>query len=320
MTPNPRAHGRLRALPALPPLLLALAGCRGGGDTLHTLDRVPLPDSVSAAATLALDSLGRAWVGEPARLTAFDTAGRVVARVPVALQGAPRLLWLDSGRVYLRVASAAGMVDSAGKTGAVRRSDAPLARDPRRRWVYTASRNGSVLGLDPRSLAPRWGWPDAGSPVSALAVSPLGDRVYVALSGSDRNDVAPAIEVRDALSGRLLSTWRTSGVVRRLEAAPDGTLYGLVGGEVVALRHGREGLKPLWRRGFGGIGHPQADELRVSPSGARIAVLARGKDLRLLAAADGRVLQESKQSPRDVAWDAAGRLWVLGAREIRIVR
>jgi hypothetical protein len=58
----------------------------------------------------------------------------------------------------------------------------------------------------------------------------------------------------------------------------------------------------------------------VSPNGGRIAVLARGKDLRLLAAADGKVLEESKQSPRDVAWDAAGRLWVLGAREIRIVR
>ena len=294
---------------------LAVAGCRKQ-DTLRTLDRVPLPGAVSEAATLTLDSLGRAWVGDSARLTALDSAGRATVRVPVELRGAPRLLWLDSGRVFLRVPGAAGVVDDAtGKPGAVRRSDAPLARDPRRRWVYTATRTGSVLGLDPRSLAPRWGWPDAGSPVSALAVSPLGDRVYVALSGSDRNDVPPSIEVRDALSGRLLSTWRTSGPARRLEVAPDGTLYGLVGGDVVALRHGRAGLRPLWSRGFGG-----ADELRVAPSGARIAVLARGKALRLLAAADGKVLQEGTQSPRDVAWDAAGRLWVLGAREIRIVR
>jgi hypothetical protein len=150
--------------------------------------------------------------------------------------------------------------------------------------------------------------------------SPLADRVYVALAGSDRNDVPPSIEVHDALSGRLLSVYRTEAPARRLEVAPDGTLYGLIGGDVVALRHGREGLRPLWSRGFGGIGQPGADELRVSPSGARIAVLARGKALRLLAAADGKVLQEGKQSPRDVAWDAAGRLWVLGAREIRIVR
>ncbi|HEV7586622.1 MAG TPA: hypothetical protein VGO40_00735 [Longimicrobium sp.] len=323
MTFNPRARDGRPRRPILLALLLVLlfaAGCRKT-DTLRTLDRVPLPDTVSSAATLALDSLGRAWVGDSARLTALDTAGHAVARVPVGLKGAPRVLWLDSGRIFLRVPGAAGVVDGAtGKPGAVRRSDAPLVRDPRRRWVYTASRTGSVLGLDPRSLAPQWGWPDAGSAVSALAVSPLGDRVYVALAGSGRNDVPPSIEVRDALSGRLLSVYRTDAPARRLEVAPDGTLYGLVGGDVVALRHGRAGLKPLWSRGFGGIGHAQADELRVSPSGARIAVLARGKDLRLLAAADGKVLQESKQSPRDVAWDAAGRLWVLGAREIRIVR
>jgi DNA-binding beta-propeller fold protein YncE len=315
--PQPRNVGHRVA--AIVVLLLA-AACRGR-DTLRTLERVPLPDSVSPAATLALDSLGRAWVGDSARLSVLDSTGRAVTQLPVALRGAPRLLWLDSGRVYLRVDDAAGVVDAVtGAPGSVRRSGAPLARDPRRRWVYTATRTGSVLGLDPRSLAPRWGWPDAGSPVSALAVSPLGDRLYVALTGSDRNDVPPSIEVRDALSGRLLSVTRTSAPARRLEAAPDGTLYGLIGGDVVALRHGRAGLKPLWSRNFGGIGHPEADELRVSPSGARLAVVARGKALRLLSTADGTVLQEGKQSPRDVAWDAAGRLWVLGAREIRIVR
>ncbi|HKP76017.1 MAG TPA: hypothetical protein VJT67_10770, partial [Longimicrobiaceae bacterium] len=205
------------------------------------------------------------------------------------------------------------------KPGGVRRSEAPLARDPRGRWVFTASRTGSVLGLDPASLAVRWGWPDAGSRVSALAVSPLGDRVYVALAGNGRNDVPSSIEVRDALSGRLLSTYETSSLARRLAAAPDGTLYALIGGDVVALRPGRGGLEPRWSKGFGGIaGRGEADELRVSPSGMRVAVLARGRSLRLLGAADGKVLEESKQSPRDVAWDAAGRLWVLGAREIRI--
>src|SRR4051812_36683827 len=244
MTPNPRPRDGRPRLPFLAPLLLVLlsSACRET-DTLSTLERVPLPDSVSSAATLALDSLGRAWVGDSARLTAVDTGGRALARVPVALKGAPRLLWVDSGRVYLRVPGASGVVDEAtGKPGPVRRSGAPLARDPHRRWVYSASRTGSVLGLDPRSLEPRWGWPGAGSAVTALAVSPLGDRVYVALAGSDRNDVPPSIEVRDALSGRLLSVYRTEAPARRLEIAPDGTLYGLVGGDVVALRHGRAGL------------------------------------------------------------------------------
>lgn len=302
---------RLRA--SFIPLLLAVAACRRGGETLRTLERVPLPSPAAAGATLTVDSLGRAWVGGDGGFVVLDTAGRVVERQPVALQGAPRLLWIDSGRVYLRTAAASAVIDSGRMR--TRRSEAPIARDPRARWVFTASRTGSVMGLDRATLAPRWGWPDAGSRVADLAVSPLGDRVYVALAGSDRNDVPSSIEIRDAFSGRVLATHRTSDEPRALAIAPDGTLYGLVGGDVVALRPGRDGLTAVWSRGFG-----DADEVRVSPSGARLAVLARGKELRLLDAANGAVLQESKQSPRDAAWDAAGRLWVLGEREIRIVR
>jgi hypothetical protein len=51
-----------------------------------------------------------------------------------------------------------------------------------------------------------------------------------------------------------------------------------------------------------------------------VAALARGRELRVLRATDGKLLQESKEAPRDAAWDGSGRLWVLGAREIRIVR
>ena len=296
-----------------------LAGC-GKKDTLRTLDRVPLRDSVSARATLTVDAAGRAWIGEPGALVAVDTSGREVARVPVALSGTPRLLWTAAGRRYVRAAGATAVLDAAGKPLGTRRSDAPLARDPRGRWVYTASRNGSVMGLAPETLAPRWGWPDAGSPVGALAVSPLGDRVYVALSGSERHDVAAAIEVRDALSGRLLSTYATGAPVRALEVAPDGTLYAVLGGSVAALRHGPGGLKQLWSKDFGGIGRHAPDAVRVSPGGQRLAAVAFGHELHLLAAADGKVLEESTKAPRDAAWDVAGRLWVLSGREIRIVR
>ncbi len=276
-------------------------------------------DSVPGDATLAIDSAGRAWIGRPGALVAVDTAGREVARVAVSLDGAPRLLWRAGPRTYVRGDEATGVVDSAGKL-TVRRSDAPLARDPRGRWVYSATRNGSVLGLAPETLAPKWGWPDAGSAVSSLAVSPLGDRVYVALAGSERHDVPAGIEVRDALSGALLSTYGSGAAVRSLVAGPDGTLYGLIGGSVVALRHGPDGLKQVWSKDFGGIGGHDPDAVRVAPVGGRLAVVAFGRELHLLAAADGRVLEESKRAPRDAAWDAAGRLWVLGGREIRIVR
>ena len=289
-------------------------------DTLRTLERVALRDSVAADATLWLDRIGRVWIGGPGALAAFDSTGRALGRLPVPLKGTPEIVWTAAGRTYLRTDSAAAVLDSKGARAGLRRSGAPVAADPRGRWLYTASRTGGVLGLAPESLGLRWGWPDAGSAVSALAVSPLGDRVYVALAGSDAHDVAPGIEIRDALSGRLLSTFHTDTRLTALQAGPDGTLYGVLGGTVVALRHGPEGLKQIWSRDLGGIGHATPNALRVSPDGARVAVLARGRELHLLAAADGKVLEESKRAPRDAAWDASGRLWVLGAREIRIVR
>jgi hypothetical protein len=324
--PNPlrRRVRRRRAIARAAATLLAawaVGGCGGKKDTLKTLERVPLPGAVPEAATLTLDSAGRAWIGQPGRLTAFDSSGRALATLPVALRGTPRLLWIGGTRAYLRTDSSSAVVrlDSAASAG-IRRSDAPLARDPRGRWVFTATRTGSVLGLDTATLVPRWGWPDAGSRVSALAVSPLGDRVYVALAGSSRHDVPTSIEIHDAFSGRVLGAWEAPDVVRALDVSPDGTLFALAGGDVLALRHGPGGLNVLWSKGFGGIGRAEADALRVARDGARVAVLARGHELRVLSARDGAVVEESKRAPRDAAWDAAGRLWVLNAREIRIVR
>lgn len=299
--------------------ILLASACRKT-DTLRTLERVALRDSVAADATLWLDPAGRVWIGGPGALAAFDSTGRPLERIAVPLKGTPEILWSWRGRTYLRTPTAAAVLDSSGRQAGVRRSGAPVAADPRGRWVYTASRTGSVMGLAPESLGARWGWPDAGSAVTALAVSPLGDRVYVALAGSDARGVTPGIEIRDALSGRLLSTFQTDAGLKALTAGPDGTLYGVLGGTVVALRHGPEGLKQIWSRDLGGIGHADPGVVRVSPDGKRVAVLARGRELHLLAAADGKVLEESKRAPRDAAWDAAGRLWVLGARELRIVR
>jgi len=299
---------------------VALAACAPKNETLRTLESVVLRDSVPVDATLWLDHAGRAWVGRAGSLTAFDTAGNALGGMAVPLRGTPQVLWTAKGRTYLRTAGAAAVANAQGRQAGVRRSEAPVAADPRGRWVYTATRTGSVLGLSPETLAARWGWPDAGSAVTSLAVSPLGDRVYVALAGNSARQVNAGIEIRDALSGRLLSTFLTDAGMKALQVGPDGTLYGVVGGSVMALRHGPEGLKQLWVRKMGGIGGPDPDALRVSPDGARVAVLERGRSLHLLAAADGKVLQESKRAPRDAAWDASGRLWVLGAREIRIVR
>ncbi|HEX8695559.1 MAG TPA: hypothetical protein VF746_24310 [Longimicrobium sp.] len=314
-----------RRFPWLRAAVLALAAlaaaCGGGEGELRVLRTIPLPDSVAAGATLAVDSLERAWIGEPGRLTGVDSVGRPLARLAAGGPLAPRVLWTRGERLYVRAGPTLALIDPATRRRfGTRRLEAPVARDPRGRWIYAATGGGGVLGLGADSLAPRWGWPDAGSPVSALAVSALGDRVYVALEGSGRHDVEPAVQVRDAQSGRVLSTFATGEPVRALEPGPDNSLYALSGGDVVALRHGPQGLARLWSTDVTGLGFGGVDALRVSPSGARVAVLSREDGVRVLDARTGAVVGRTKQAPRDAAFDVGGRLWLLYPREIRIAR
>jgi len=302
-------------MPILAVLMVALGGCRKGGGEMASLARVQLPDSVAAGATLAVDSLRRAWVGTPGRLTVYDSAGREAARVAAGGQLVPRVLWMGDSAVYVRAGGNVSVIDPRTEKRAGTRQLSPVARDPRGRWVYTAGRRGGVLGLAPGTLKIRWGWPDAGAPATAIAVSPLGDRVYVALDASERNGTAPAVEVRDAQSGRPLHRWEAPAAITVLEAGPDNTLYALVGGSVTALRHGSGGLAPLWSVAAG-----DEPRLRVSPTGTRVAVLSEDEGVRLLETGSGEVVGRTDEAPRDAAFDVEGRLWVLYPREIRIMR
>jgi hypothetical protein len=69
-------------------------------------------------------------------------------------------------------------------------------------------------------------------------------------------------------------------------------------------------------------GLPRADAVRVSPDGARVAVIARGRSggLRLLDARTGAVVGRTDEAPLDAAFGVEGRLWILNAREVRVVR
>jgi hypothetical protein len=304
--------------------VLLLGACRDkGGGELPVLRRIALPEQVSPDATLATDSAGRVWVGDAGRLTVLDTLGGVVARIPVA--GAPaRILLMHGGRLYVsRGPRDFAVLEAAtGRVVAARRArrTAPFVVDPSARWAFTVGRWGGVLGLD-TLLNTRWGWPEAGSEAGALAISPLGDRVYLAVNGDDRGR-EPALQVRDAYSGRVLSTWGTPAPVRGMEAAADGRLYGWDEDGIFALRHAPAGLEEVWRVSMGRTDLERVDALRVSPSGARIAVIARGEGggVRVLDTADGRVVAREGQAPPDAAWDARGRLLVLGTREVRVVR
>ncbi|HEY0151672.1 MAG TPA: hypothetical protein VGB92_06735 [Longimicrobium sp.] len=301
---------------------LALAACREEGGELPILKRIPLPEPVSATATLATDDAGRVWVGDAGRLTVLDTLGHVAARIPVP--GAPaRVLRMRGARIYVtRGPRDLAVVDAGtGRILAERRSRraGPVVIDPMARWAFTTARWGGVLGLD-TLLVTRWGWPEAGSEAGALAISPLGDRVYLAVNGDD--DRSPAVQVRDAYSGRVLSSWEPPAPIRGLEAAGDGRLYGWDDDGAFALRHVTGGLAEVWRVSLGRAGLERIDALRVSPSGGRIAVLARGEGggVRVLDTADGRVVAREGEAPPDAAWDVRGRLLVLMTREVRVVR
>lgn len=304
--------------------LLLLGGCKGQ-ETLPADQRIPLPQPAAEGATLSFDSAGVAWIGARGRLTGLDTTGRAVATVTVPGASVPRLLWRSGGRLVIAAgarrlmgADAAGGRASGGWGSPAMRV---AARDPRGRWVFTANRRGGVVGLDAATLTPRWGWAETGGQAVGLAVSPLADRVYVSVERNE--DVPPAVQVRDAGSGRVLFSAGQAEPLRGLAAGPDGTLYGYHGtGLVVRLRHGGDELRRIWAESPPVRGPQGEMEVRVDPSGRRVAVFGRGRGARLavLDALTGRVLGQTNTAPLDAAFDVRGRLYLLEPAELRVLR
>jgi DNA-binding beta-propeller fold protein YncE len=304
---------------------LLLAACKGE-EALPSERRIPLPQPVAGGATLSIDSAGVAWIGARGRLAGVDTAaGRLLATVTIPGDSVPRVLWRSGARLVVAAgprrlagADAAGGSASGGWRSAALRA---AARDPRGRWVFTANRRGGVVGLDAATLTPRWGWAETGGEAVGLAVSPLADRVYVSV---DRNgEVPPAVQVRDAASGRVLFAADQAEPLRGLAAGPDGTLYGHHGnGLVVRLRHGPQGLRRIWAESPPVRGPEGELEVRVDPSGRRLAVFGRGRGARLavLDALTGRVLGQTNTAPLDAAFDVGGRLYLLEPGELRVLR
>jgi hypothetical protein len=315
---------RARAALLLLPLLLA-AACRRAEDPLPAAWSIPLPQPAAEGATLAVDSARIAWIGARGRLAGVDSAGRTVATVTTSGDSVPRLLWRSGDRLVIALgarrlarAQAAGGRAASGWASSTHRA---AARDPRGRWVFTANRRGGVIGLDPATLAPRWGWAETGGDAVGLAVSPLADRVYVSVDRVE--DVPPAVQVRDAGSGRVLFAAGQAEALRGLAAGPDGTLYGWQGnGLVVRLRHGPQGLRRIWAESPAVRGPGGELELRVDPAGRRLAVFGRGRGARLavLDALTGRVLVQTNAAPLDAAFDVGGRLYLLEPGELRVLR
>lgn len=314
-------HARARIL-ALVLLLLLAAGCRRQ-DSLPADRRIALPAPAANGSTLAVDSAGLLWIGVPGGLLAVDTAGRVRAEVAIGRDTVPRLLWRSGARLVIADGRRLDRAEAAGGRASPGWGSTGLraaARDPRGRWVFAANRRGGVMGLDTATLRPLWGWPETGGEAVAMAVSPLADRVYVSVDGT--GDVPAAVQVRDAGSGRVLMVSEQPDPLRGLVAASDGALYAHANGLVVRLRHVPQGLRRVWSETPPVRGPEGEMELRVDPSGTRVAVWGRGRGARLavLDAATGRVLGQTQTAPLDAAFGAEGRLYLLEPGSVRVVR
>jgi hypothetical protein len=313
---------RARRGALLLPLLALLAGC-AREDTLQTLHRLPLPPEAAGAATLAVDSTGMAWLGLPGRLQGVDSLGAAGAAVRVGGDTLPRLLWRDGDRLVLslpgRVAAADAGGGEAGPGWGSPRLRA-VARDPRGRWAYAVLEGNGVVGLDARTLEPRWGWPETGASPLAAAVSPLADRLYVSVDTPGGR--GPAVEVRDAATGRHLRSAAHDPSLGGMVVTGDGALFGASAGAAFRLGDAEGRLRRAWARPTDARGAGDASlEVRADPAGRRVAVFGRGEGGRLvlLDGRTGEVLGETRTAPVDAAFAPGGRLYVLEEGALRVV-
>jgi hypothetical protein len=309
-----------RAAPARALLLILglLHGCRAA-EPLPTLRRIPVATPLPGGATLEVDSTGVPWLGLPGRLVALDSTGAVTAAVPTGGDTIPRLLWRSGDRLVLRAGNRLLLAPAAGGDPVERSALAArvVLRDPGGRWIYLVTPAGGVVGVDTADLTPRWGWPEVGGDVTGAAISPLGDRLYVAVdAGRDRG--GGAWVVRDVVGGGVLLREPADPPFSPLLAAGETTLVGLSGGEVVRFRPGLDGAERVWLRALPAA-RDAAGRVRVDRSGRRVAVLGPGGRLFLLDGADGRVIGEAPE-PLDAAFDPAGRLYLLEEGGVRVVR
>lgn len=311
--------GRTGHARALLVVLLAAGGCREAEDSLDTLRRAPLPAAARAGTTLGVDSAGLAWIGLPGRLQAVDSAGGAGPAVATGGDSVPRLLWRTGERLVIGLPGRIATAPAAGGDAAAGWRSAGLRtalRDPRGRWVYAVGAGGGIVGLDPDSLLPRWGWPEAGAEARGAAVSPLADRLYLAL---DTGAARPAaLQVRDAANGRVLLD-DPSTAPSGLAAGGEGGLFAAAGGTVYRLEPSLGAVRRAWSRPAALDGEL---ELRTDGAGRRVAVFARGEGggLLLLDGRTGEVLGESGAPPLDAAFGPGGRLYLLEPGSLRVVR
>ena len=299
---------------------MTLCACgRMEGRVLQVVERVQLGSDSSS--TVAVDSVGRHWLGSTGALQVRDSAGDG-ASVPAPGAEAPRVLGWIGRQAYLRVADEVAVVELGADSALARRGGFgvnPVSLDVRGRVVLEAAASGAVIGYDPGTLEPLWAWPALAQRSTALAVSPEGDRVYQALGTGEQ---AHRVLIRDLQSGRVLSSASFPAPFRALVTDDDGVLYGIVsdrrGAAVLALRPRAHDLELVWR-----VRLPASEdeaEMRIDVRASRVLVWGSGVGLRLIDASDGTIIGRTRTDPLDATLDPGGELWALFSGELQRLR
>jgi hypothetical protein len=285
---------------------------------------LPLPGAFGAA-TLGADSSGLLWIGTGGGVRVLDPAGGAMVR-EIALEtgAAPRLAGSLGGHFYLLTDSDLFRVDPAGTVRTQRALGGGVAAlDPLGRYLYHGTTAGTVVGLDTQQLRPRWAWTRMGAVTTALASSPEGDRLYQALAPDPASGTARLL-VRDLQTGRIMHEHEVTGEVAALEVSGTGWLYAVVAGpddaEVLCMRPTTEGLEVIWRHDVDGSPRDGARP-RLESAGRRLIFHdgAHGK-FALLDASNGHRLMEADEPPLDAAFGADGKIYLLYAGEVRVLR
>jgi hypothetical protein len=301
-------------------LALAIAaGCAPGDRKLVAVRHLPI--DVDSAATLHVDSHRRFWIGGPGETVVLDTGGAELFRVSTPGAAAPEVVASAGGAMHLRAGDTLIAVDAS--TGA--RSGARagfggvrVRADVRGRYVLQGAASGAVLGFDPTTLEPRWGWPSRGAPTTALAAAPEGDVVWQAL---ELGENAGLLLERDFQTGRILEAARMFDRVAALEATPAGDLIAVIAGtrrvHVILLRPRGSSMTQVWRSVLD-LDGTQAIRMRYAAATDMLVVFTPGSGagLRVLDAKAGESWGSIEDAPLDAAFGPDGVLYLLYPRQL----
>jgi hypothetical protein len=300
-----------------------LSGCPAPvADTLAVVETLALPGN--SFATLHVHAPDAFWIGAPGELVRLDRGGGELARIPVEA-GLPEFVGAAENLVFFRTPTSLLAVDAGAGALLAERPEPPIdaaVLDVRGRYLFRTSGAGAVLGHEPSTLQPLWGWGAVGAPATALGLSPEGDRVYEAIDTREAGR-PPELLIRDLQTGRILRRLELVDPIRALAWDQYGRLFALtwggsLGGDVLAMGWERGEPRTLWRRSLDDFGIDGPARLRLSPSGRLLGILGLESEagLHVLDVETGETLETLRGAAFDLAFGPADEIYLLQSSEL----